>query len=249
MATKRQKSTAFSFLANPARFERFAVFAFPVFGVLALICLGVGLYEALIASPPDYQQKDSVRIMYIHVPAAWLALFIYTSMGIGSLFYLIWKHTLADLYAKAVAPIGAVVTLICLVTGSIWGYPTWGTWWVWDARLTSVFILFFIYIGYILFRSSFDDEESGAFAGSILLIVGLINIPIIKFSVDWWNTLHQPASLSKFSASSIHPEMLSPLLWMAGFYFFFFGFLSIMRLRSEMMKQKIKAQTLKKLRA
>lgn len=205
--------------ANPARFKTLSRWLTPLSFTLAVLLLVPGLYYGLYDSPPDYQQHDSVRIMYVHVPAAWVAMMAYASMGVAALVHLIWKHLLAGLYIRAVAPVGAIFTAICLVTGSLWGLPTWGTWWVWDARLTSVLVLFFLYIGIILLDRAYDNPDKGMVASSWLAVIGLINLPIIKFSVDWWNTLHQPASLTSFSKladPSIHPDMLRPLLLMAG---------------------------------
>jgi heme exporter protein C len=174
------------FLANPARFRRFSQRVLPGLGFATVLMLAV-------ASPPDYQQGESVRIMYVHVPASWMALFCYTSMAAASAVGLIWRHPVAEMAAKATAPIGACFTFLALLTGSLWGKPMWGTWWVWDARLTSVLILFFLYLGYMALESAFDDPARGTRAASILALVGFVNVPIIKFSVDWWNTLHQPA--------------------------------------------------------
>ena len=207
---------------------------------LSILCIGVGLYLALFVSPPDYQQKETVRIMYVHVPSAWMALFVYSSMAISSAMALIWKHPLADLIAKSSAPVGAGFTLICLATGSLWGKPMWGTWWVWDARLTSVLILFFLYLGYIALNNAFDDPARGAKASAVLALVGAVNLPIIKFSVDWWNTLHQPASVTRLDAPAVHSSMLWPLLLMAlGFTLFYITIL-VLRVRSEIAAAKIR---------
>ena len=165
-----------------------------VAGATALLA-PIGLYWALVVAPADYQQGEAYRIMYIHVPAAWMSLFTYLVVAAASAAGLIWRHALAEVTARAAAPIGACFTAVALVTGSIWGKPMWGTWWVWDARLTSVLILFFLYLGYIALHDAFDDPARGARAASILALVGVVNLPIIKFSVDWWNTLHQPATV------------------------------------------------------
>jgi len=231
--------------ANPKRFAGLSRKLLPVFAGATVICFSVGLYIALFASPPDYQQGETVRLMYIHVPAAWMAMFVYASMGAAAITGLIWRHTLAEIYPRAVAPVGAVFTAICLITGSLWGYPTWGTWWVWDARLTSVLILFFLYLGYIALVDAFDDEEKGLTAGAMLLIIGLINLPIIKFSVDWWNTLHQPASVFRAGGPTIHPDMLLPLLIMTAGYMFFFSLLSLIRLETAISGRKIRVRQLK----
>ena len=226
--------------ANPNRFLKLANAVLPWCAGLTVLTLAAGLYLALFHSPPDYQQGETVRIMYIHVPAAWMALFVYANMAVASAVALIWRHPLADLIAKAAAPIGAGFTLICLITGSLWGKPMWGTWWVWDARLTSVLILFFLYLGYIALVNAFDDPNRGYRAAGILALVGVVNLPVIKFSVDWWNTLHQPASVVRLDGPAIHPAMLWPLLLMAvGFTFFFFTVL-ILRVRGEIAAAKIR---------
>jgi heme exporter protein C len=205
-----------------------------------MLCLASGLYLGLFVAPADYQQGETVRIMYVHVPSAWMAMFVYSSIAIASAMALIWKHPLADLIGKASAPVGAGFTLICLVTGSLWGKPMWGTWWVWDARLTSVLILFFLYLGYIALNNAFDDPVRGAKASAVLALVGAVNLPIIKFSVDWWNTLHQPASVTRLDAPAIHSSMLWPLLLMAlGFTLFYFSIL-ILRVRSEVAAARIR---------
>ncbi|MDH3195609.1 MAG: heme ABC transporter permease, partial [Hyphomicrobiales bacterium] len=182
---------------------------------LAAACLAAGAYLAFFVAPADYQQGDSVRIMFIHVPAAWLAMFCYSLMAVAALGTLVWRHPLADVAAKAAAPLGAAFTLLALFTGSVWGKPMWGTWWVWDARLTSVLVLFIMYLGLIALWRSFDDPGRAGRVAAILTLVGFINIPIIKFSVDWWNTLHQPASVIRLDGPTIHPTMLWPLLIMA----------------------------------
>src|SRR3546814_851842 len=153
--------------------------------------------------------------MYVHVPAAWMALFVYANMAAAAAAGLVWKHPLADLFCEAVAPVGAGFTAICLVTGSLWGQPMWGTWWEWDARMTSVLILFFLYLGYMALVNAFDDRSRGLKAGAVLVLVGIVNLPIIKFSVEWWNTLHQPTSVSRLGAPALDPSMLAPLLVMA----------------------------------
>jgi heme exporter protein C len=202
----------FDFYANPHRFEKIARFLMPFLCVGGLAVLSLGLYIGLFASPPDYQQKETVRIMYIHVPTAWLSMGIFCMMGILSTVFLVRKHQIAYLIAKSAAPIGAVLSLICLITGSLWGRPTWGTYWIWDARLTSMLILFFMYLGYILLNHIIDDTHKAGKITSIFAIVGLIDLPIIKFSVEWWNTLHQGASVIRSGGSTIHESMLTPLL-------------------------------------
>ena len=230
----------FNFLANPSRFRVFSEKSYPYTLFMMIILMCVGLWYSLFNSPPDYQQGETVRIMYVHVPAAWMAMMVYLSMTIMSLFALVWRHPLADILSKCSAPIGASFTVIALVTGSIWGKPTWGTWWVWDARLTSVFILFLIYMGHITLVRSFEDEYKGARAGAILTLIGAFNLPIIKFSVDWWNTLHQPASVIKLDGPTIHIDMMIPLILMAlGFLFFYFSFLLI-NVQTELNNRKLK---------
>src|SRR5437868_5857342 len=196
------------------RFMRLSAAVLPWLGRLTLALLAAGLVLALLVAPPDYQQGESVRIMFVHVPSAWMALFVYAIVALASATALIWRHPLADLAAQEAAPIGAAFTLICLASGSLWGEPMWGTWWVWDARLTSVLVLFFLYLGYLALVGAFDDQSRGARAGSILALVGVVNLPIIKFSVDWWNTLHQPASVMKLGGPTIAVSMLVPLLIM-----------------------------------
>ncbi|MEI8394754.1 MAG: heme ABC transporter permease [Rhodospirillaceae bacterium] len=227
--------------ANPARFLRLADLVLPWFIGLSVLTLGAGFVLALWASPPDYQQGEAVRIMYVHVPAAWMAMFVYANMALAAAVGLVWKHPLADLFAKAAAPLGAGFTAICLITGSLWGKPMWGTWWVWDARLTSVLILFFLYLGYIALVNAFDDPNRGTAAGNVLLLVGAVNIPIIKFSVDWWNTLHQPASVSRLGAPTMSSAMLVPLLVMAVGFTAYFMTLVLIRLRSEILARKIQS--------
>lgn len=212
----------------------------PFAAVGAAVALAVGMYYALFASPPDYQQGDTVRIMYIHVPSAYLGTMIYAVMALGSASALIWRHPLGEIMARAVAPIGCAFTFVCLVTGSLWGKPMWGTWWVWDARLTSVLILFFLYLGYMALANAFDDPARGNRPAGILALVGAVNLPIIKFSVDWWNTLHQPSSLLRMGGPTIAPEMLTPLLWMLAAFTLFFIAVGIVRLRAEMAAQKIR---------
>jgi len=179
---------------------------------LAFSALALGMYMAFFASPLDYQQKETVRIMYVHVPASWLALGIYAFMGFAAIGGFVWRHSMGFLYARAAAPIGLTMTIISLMTGSIWGKPMWGTWWVWDARLTSMFVLGLLYMGYMLFVQTLSNDKKANERGAFLLILGLINLPIIKFSVEWWSTLHQPASVIRAGGSSIDSSMMNPLL-------------------------------------
>jgi len=202
-------------LANPTRFMQLAGRVLPWLSGAAALLLAVGLYLALFEAPADYQQGETVRIMFLHVPAAWLALFFYMVMSASALGSLVWRHPLADVSQKAAAPIGASFTLICLLTGALWGKPMWGTYWVWDARLTSVLVLFLMYCGVLALWRTIEDPSRAARAVSILTLVGALNVPIVKFSVDWWNTLHQPASVFRLDGPTIHPSMLYPLLIMA----------------------------------
>lgn len=231
--------------ANPTRFLRLAEVLLPWISGITLILIGLGLYFALLNSPGDYQQGQTVRIMYVHVPAAWMSMFCYTSLAISCAVALIWKHPLANIAAKATAPIGACFTFLALATGSLWGKPMWGTWWVWDARLTSVLVLLFLYIGYMALNNAFDDPERGAKASSVLALVGIINVPIIKFSVDWWNTLHQPASLVKMNGPAIHSSMLIPLLLMGAGFTTYYLWVLLIRIRGEVLANKIHAKQLR----
>tara|TARA_B100000676_G_C18050019_1_gene830510 strand:+ start:1273 stop:2010 length:738 start_codon:yes stop_codon:yes gene_type:complete len=227
--------------ANPTRFLKLANAILPWVAGLTVILIATGLYFAFAASPPDYQQGQTVRIMYVHVPSAWMAMFAYAFIVLASAVGLIWKHPVAHVSALAAAPIGACFTLICLTTGSLWGKPMWGTWWVWDARLTSVLVLFFLYLGFIALANAFDDAARGEKASAILALIGGVNLPIIKFSVDWWNTLHQPASVTKLGMPAVHSSMLIPLLLMAvGFTTLFFT-LVIIRSRAELASRRINA--------
>lgn len=227
--------------ANPTRFLRIAAVVQPWAAVLTFGLLGVGLYMTFFTAPPDYQQGESVRIMYVHVPAAWMSMFCYIALAAASATALIWKHPLADVIGKATAPIGAAFTFLALFTGSLWGKPMWGTYWVWDARLTSVLVLLFLYLGYIALNSAFDDPTRGAKASAILALVGAVNVPIIKFSVEWWNTLHQPASVMKAGGPSIHPDMLWPLLIMGLAFKAYYVWVVLIRVRGEILANKIRA--------
>ncbi len=231
----------FNYFANPTRFLRLTSKLQPIAMVVTLITMGAGLYYSLFQSPPDYQQSETVRMMYVHVPAAWMAMFCYVALAASSAVVLIWRHMVADIVAKSTAPIGACFTFLALATGSLWGKPMWGTWWVWDARLTSVLILFFLYLGYMVLYNAFDEPTRGARAAAILAIVGVINVPIIKFSVDGWNTLHQPASVVKMDGPAIHSSMLTPLLLMAVGYTAFYFWVLFIRSRAELSANKVRA--------
>jgi heme exporter protein C len=226
--------------ANPLRYQRIADAVLPWAAGLAVVLMLLGLYLALVVAPPDYQQGEAYRIMFVHVPAAWMALMVYAMMAVMSVVALVWRHPLAEVAARAAAPIGAAFTAIALFTGSLWGKPMWGTFWVWDARLTSVLILLFLYLGYVALHDAFDDPARGARAASILCLVGSVNLPIIKFSVDWWNTLHQPASILRVGGPAIHSSMLAPLLVMFGAFLCYFVVVHILRTRAELTERKIR---------
>ncbi len=214
---------------------------FRLFLPFSLACFFTFLGLAVVAilqSPDDYQQGNAVKMMYVHVPAAWMALLVYTLMAVFNLSGFIWKNPFFYLIARSISAIGAMFAFITLATGAIWGKPIWGAWWVWDARLTSVLILFFLYLGYIILLDSFDDREKGEKIAAIISIVGFINVPIIKFSVEYWNSLHQGASILRKGGVAIDPAMLRPLLLMFGVYFSYFVFLSLLNVKSEVMKKK-----------
>jgi len=227
--------------ANPTRFLRIANAVLPWTSALAVALFAAGLYLGLVGSPGDYQQGQSVRIMYVHVPAAWMALFVYMVVAAASATALIWKHPLADLVAKAASPMGACFTVIALTTGSLWGKPMWGTFWVWDARLTSMLILLFLYLGHIALANAFDDAARGAKAAAILALVGAVNVPIIKFSVDWWGTLHQPASIVRMGGPSVDASMLWPLMIMGLAFKMYFLSVLIVRVRAEIAARKLRS--------
>ena len=231
-------------LANPTSFLKWSHRVLPWASVTTVILLTAGIYLSLFVAPPDYQQGETVRIMFVHVPSAWMALFTYAVMAGASAAGLIWKSPLSHLTAKAAAPIGASFTLLALVTGALWGQPMWGTWWVWDARLTSVLILFFLYLGYIALWQAIDDYTRAAKSAAILALVGIVNIPIIKFSVDWWNTLHQPASVLRMDGPSIHLTLLIPLLVMGVAFTGYFVVVLLIRLEREILARQ--AQVLRR---
>ena len=226
--------------ANPGRFLRIAGRVQPWLNALALIGCAIGLAWGLFWAPADWQQGDAMRIMYVHVPSAWLASFGYLALALCSVASLVWRHPLADLAAVEIGPVGAAFTALCLATGSLWGKPMWGAWWVWDARLTSVLVLFFLYLGHIALVRAFDDPVRGYRAGAILALVGVVNLPIIKFSVDWWNTLHQPATITLTGAPSMYVGMLWPLLVCTiGFQFAFLA-LVVARVRAAVMERRVR---------
>ena len=226
--------------ANPTLFLGLAGRLIPLLAGLAAASLAVGLWMVFAVVPADYQQGETVRIMYIHVPAAWLAMGCYTLMALSAIGTLVWRHPLADVSQKAAAPLGAAYTALCLVTGSLWGKPMWGTWWVWDARLTSVLVLFLMYCGVMALWNAIEDPARAGRAVSILTLVGFVNIPIVKFSVDWWNTLHQPASVIRLSGPTIDPSMLWPLLVMAVGASLLFITLHLMGMRNEILRRRVR---------
>lgn len=233
--------------ANPNRFFQIADRLMPFLWTVTVLAFGVALYFAFFNSPADYQQGETVRIMYVHVPAASLALFAYVLMALASAVAMIFRHPLADAAAKAAAPLGAGFCFLALVTGSIWGKPMWGTWWVWDARLTSMFVLMLLYLGYIAIWRSFDDPHLAAKLARIVALVGVINIPIVKFSVDWWNTLHQPASIMRKNGPSIDPSLLWPLGLMFLAFVLLFITAHLVALKNEVRTRKIRAERLRTL--
>ena len=225
--------------ANPTRFLKIADTARPWAFAASAALLAAGLYLGLVVSPPDYQQGETVRIMYVHVPAAWMALFVYTLMALFHGTGFVMRHPLAHLAGKAAAPIGAAFTFLALATGSLWGKPMWGAWWVWDARLTSMFVLFLLYLGYIAVWQSIGDDRKAQTVAAIVAIVGFVNVPIIKFSVDWWNSLHQPASVLRLGGPSIDPSILRPLLVMAIAYTVLFLALFLTAMKREILARRI----------
>src|SRR5579885_3474231 len=226
-------------LANPTRFLSLVSRVLPWLAVATAILFAVGLYRAVNA-PDDYQQGATVKIMFLHVPAAWLGMLGWSVMSVAALGTLVWRHPLADVAGKAAAPIGAAFTLICLITGSLWGRPTWGTYWVWDARLTSVLVLFLLYLGVLALYWTAEDPGRGARAAAVLTLVGAINLPIIKFSVDWWNSLHQPASILRMGGSAIDKSILIPLLVMALAFTLLFFTLHLAAMRNEILRRRVR---------
>lgn len=225
-------------LGSPRYFYSISGRLIPWLGALTGVLMAIGLYMGLFVAPPDYQQGESFRIMYIHVPSAWNSMFIYLVMAVAAGIGLIWKMKVADSVAAASAPIGASFTLVTLVTGSLWGKPMWGTWWVWDARLTSELILLFLYLGYMALQSSIEDRQKASRVSAILAIVGAVNVPIIYYSVIWWNTLHQPPSLSMSGTAAIDASMLTPLLILALAFKLFYITVLFMRTRCEVLERE-----------
>ena len=227
-------------LANPTRFLALTARLLPWLAAATIILLAIGLYQSATA-PDDYQQGATVKIMFIHVPNAWLSMFVWGVMSIASLGTLVWRHPLADVAAKAAAPIGAAFTFLALLTGSLWGRPMWGTYWEWDARLTSVLILFLMYLGLMALWRAVDEPSRAARAAAVLTLVGAINLPIIKFSVDWWNTLHQPASVMRMGGSSLDRSFLIPLLVMAIAFTLLFVTLHLAAMRNEILRRRVRS--------
>ena len=222
-------------MASPRHFYHLANKLIPWLGIATLLLMAHGLYGGFFVAPPDYQQGESYRIIFIHVPSAWMSMFAYVFMAFCAGVHLIWRMKLADVMSACAAPIGASFTFLALVTGSLWGKPMWGTWWVWDARLTSELILLFLYLGAIALRAAIDDQRTAGRAVAVLVLIGVVNIPIIHYSVEWWSTLHQPATITKIGKPSMHISMLIPLLEMAiAFQLFFFTTL-LMRARNEVL--------------
>jgi heme exporter protein C len=226
-------------LANPSRFMAFASRALPWLAASAAMGFAVGLWLAFTA-PEDYQQGETVRIMYLHVPSAWLALLIYSIMSASAIGALVWRHPLAEVSMRAAAPIGCAFTFLCLVTGSLWGKPMWGAWWVWDARLTSVLVLLLIYLGILAIWNAIEDQAHAARIAAIATLVGFVNIPIVKFSVEWWNTLHQGASVFTLDGPKVAPEILLPLLVMACAFTFLYAALHLAAMRNQILRRRLR---------
>ena len=227
-----------NFLVNPSKFNKIADYIFKPVLILSIIFFALGLLFSFYLSPDDYQQGSTVRIMYVHVPSAWLALLTYAIMTLYSILALAFRIPFGFIFNTAVAPIGAVFTLICIISGSLWGKPMWGTWWVWDARLTSVAILFIFYLIIIFMNLSFENRIVREKVVAIFILVGSVNLPIVKFSVDWWNTLHQPATISKLSKPSIDPSMMTPLIIMTLAFIMIGVAIAILRIKTEIISRK-----------
>jgi heme exporter protein C len=230
-------------LANPTRFLALVNRLLPWLAAATAVLFLLGLYRA-VGAPDDYQQGATVKIMFLHVPSAWLGMFGWSVMSVAALGTLVWRHPLADVAGKAAAPLGAAFTFICLITGSLWGRPTWGTYWVWDARLTSMLVLLLLYLGVLALYWTAEDPGRGARAAAILSLVGAVNLPIIKFSVDWWNTLHQPASIFRMGGSTIDPSILTPLFIMASAFTLLFVTLHLAAMRNEILRRRVRTMQL-----
>ena len=231
-------------LANPTRFLALVARMLPWLAAATVLLFALAGYLVLFVAPDDYQQGGTVKIMFLHVPAAWLSMACYSMMAVSALGTLVWRHPLADVAAKAAAPIGAAFTFLCLVTGSLWGKPMWGTWWIWDARLTSELVLLLMYLGLIALWRTVDDPGRAGRAVAVLTLVGMVNIPIIKFSVDWWNTLHQPASVFRAGGPTIHSSILVPLMVSALAFTVLFVTLHLAAMRNEVLRRRVRAMRL-----
>ena len=230
-------------LANPTRFLRLVARVLPWLIAATIVLFALGLFQAMNA-PDDYQQGATVKIMYLHVPSAWLGMLGWALMSAAALGTLVWRHPLADVAGKAAAPIGAAFTFICLVTGSLWGRPTWGTYWVWDARLTSMLVLLLLYLGVMALYWTAEDPGRGSRAAAVLTLVGALNLPIIKFSVDWWNTLHQSESIFRAGGPTIAPSILWPLIVMTFAFTLLFTTLHLMAMRNEILRRRVRTMQL-----
>ena len=239
--------TWFYKLASPPHFYRMAGALIPWFAVPAALLIVGGLYGGLVRAPPDYQQGEAFRIIYVHAPSAWLSLMCYVTMAIAAAIGLIWRIKLAHAFAAATAPIGASFALLCLATGSLWGRPMWGTWWEWDARLTSQLILFFLYLGYMALRSAYDDVVRADRASAVLAIVGVVNVPIIHFSVTWWNSLHQGATVLRKGGPAMPMSMLVPLLMCFAGFTLLYAALACVRVQAEVLDRERAASWLREL--
>ncbi len=233
--------------SSPKNFYQMSAKLIPWFAWSSLLLMLAGLYYGLIVAPADYQQGESYRIIYVHVPAAWMSMFIYMVMATSGAIGLIWRIKLSDMIASASAPIGAAFTFLALVTGSLWGKPMWGTWWVWDARLTSELILLFLYLGFIALQASIEDPRNAARAGAVLALVGVVNIPIIHYSVEWWSTLHQGATVTKFDKPSIDISMLIPLLMMAVAFKLYYAAVVLMKARADVLLREQNSRWVKEI--
>ncbi|HEX2216007.1 MAG TPA: heme ABC transporter permease [Xanthobacteraceae bacterium] len=236
-------------LANPTRFMAFAERALPWLAGVTACAFAVGLYLAWFVAPDDYQQGATVKIMFVHVPAAWLAMFGWGLMSVAALGTLVWRHPLADVAARATAPLGSAFTFLCLVTGALWGRPMWGTYWVWDARLTSVLVLFLMYLGLLALWHAVEEPLRAGRLAAVLTLVGAINLPIIKFSVDWWSTLHQPASVLRLGGPAIHSSILVPLLAMGLAFLLLFVTLLLAAMRNEILRRRVRTLRLRQAQA
>ncbi len=228
-------------LANPGHFYRTAERVTPWLGTAAFVTLLAGLYWGLVVAPPDYEQGDSYRIIFVHVPSAWMSLFVYVVMAGSGILTLIWRMKVAEAVMRACAPLGASFTFLALATGSLWGKPMWGTYWIWDARLTSELILLFLYLGFIALQSAIEDQRTAARAGAVLALVGVVNLPIIHYSVEWWATLHQGPTVTKLDAPSITSSMLIPLLVMAVGFLLYFATTLLIRTRCEILEREARS--------